>query len=118
MKTIIGQQGEVLVIRLDALPAARTTKLSDTERTDKGTVVGHSESGHHHVLTGGADVMERTENVPSGMRVLYAAIEKPEALIQDAPTPHDAISLEAGFYEFRISREYDPFEDQIRAVAD
>ena len=87
------------------------------ERAAKGWIISHSESGSHHLLTGG-DVMERTSNVPAGMQILYAILENPEALIQDAATPHGGFDLPAGIFEFRISREFDPFAEQARRVAD
>ena len=37
----------------------------EAERIAKGFIISHSESGHHHLLTGG-DVMERTNSVPAG----------------------------------------------------
>lgn len=114
-KQVIGAQGEITIIKIDALPHDIETKPA--ERTGKGWIISHSESGHHHVLTGG-DVMERTSAVPSGMQVLYAILENPAALIQDAATPHGGYDLPAGLYEFRISREFDPFAEQARRVAD
>lgn len=114
-KQIIGAQGEITIIKIDALPEGVETK--PVERVAKGWIISHSESGHHHLLTGG-DVMERASGVPAGMQVLYAILENPEALIQDAATPHGGYDLPAGFYEFRISREYDPFAEQVRRVAD
>ena len=115
MKQIIGAQGEITIIKIDALPAGVETKKA--ERTPKGWIISHSESGHHHLLTGG-DVMERTSNVPTGMKVLYAILENPEALIQDAQAPHGGYDLAPGIYEFRCAREYDPFAEQARRVAD
>lgn len=114
-KRIIGAQGEITIIQVDALPEGAATKA--VERTDKGWIISHSESGHHHLLTGG-EVMERTDKVPAGMQVLYAILEAPAALIQDAAVPHGGYDLPAGFYEFRIAREYDPFAEQARRVAD
>ena len=115
MKQIIGQQGEVLIIKIDALPGAMLTRA--VEKTAAGYIISHSESGHHHVLTGG-DVMERTSDVPAGMQILYAILSEPQSLIQDAPTPHDGFDLAPGIYEFRLSREFNPFEEQARRVAD
>ena len=115
MKQIIGAQGEITIIKVDALPDGIETKK--VERIAKGWIISHSESGHHHLLTGG-DVMERTDKVPAGMQILYAILEKPEALVQDAAVPHGGYDLAPGFYEFRISREFDPFADQARRVAD
>lgn len=62
--------------------------------------------------------MERIDNVPAGMAILYAIVKNPTALKQDAASPHGEIPLEPGLYEFRVSREVDPFSEQIRRVAD
>lgn len=116
MRQLIGQQGEVRIVKIDALPEGMET--APAERIEAGWIISHSESGNHHVLTDG-DVMERTDKVPTGMRILYAAVEQATTLRQDAGgTPHEAFNLEPGFYEFRISREYDPFREQARRVAD
>lgn len=114
MKTVIGQQGECRIVKIDDLPAHETKKM---QRTGKGYVISHSESGHHHILTGG-DVMERTQNVPEGMQIFYAILDEPQSFIQDAANPHGGYDLGPGIYEFRVSREYDPFADQARRVAD
>jgi len=114
-KRIIGAQGEITIIQIDALPEGMTTK--PVERTDKGWIISHSESGHHHLLTGG-DVMERTDNVPEGMQILYAILDEPQSLIQDAAVPHGGYDGLTGIVEFRISREFDPFAEQARRVAD
>jgi len=115
MKRIIGAQGEITIIEIATLPDNIQTKPA--ERSDKGWIIAHSKSGHHHVLTGG-DVMERTTDVPAGMQVLYALLEEPASLVQDAQTPHGSYDLPSGLYEFRIAREYDPFAEQARRVAD
>lgn len=114
-KEIIGAQGEIVIIRISALPENITTK--PVERIAAGWIISHSESGHHHVLTGG-NVMERTDKVPAGMQVLYALLDTPAALVQDAAVPHGSYDLPAGIYEFRIAREYDPFAERARRVAD
>lgn len=115
MKQVIGQQGEVRIIKVDALPTGMETRKAD--RVAKGFVISHSESGHHHVLTGG-DVMERVDQVPAGMQIFYAILDEPEKFIQDAANPHGGFDLTAGLYEFRVSREFDPFAEQARRVAD
>lgn len=115
MKEVIGQQGEIRIVKIDALPEGMESR--PVERTALGHIISHSENGNHHVLTGG-DVMERTDNVPEGMRIIYAVLENPFDLVQDASVPHDKFALDSGFYEFRISREYDPFREQARIVAD
>ena len=105
-KQVIGQQGEVRIVKIDALPSNMNTKKA--ERAARGYIISHSESGHHHVLTDG-EVMERTDNVPAGMQIFYAILSKPAAFIQDAANPHGGFDLPPGFYEFRVSREFNPF---------
>lgn len=115
MKTKIGQQGEIAIIKLDAKPdyEARPVK----PREDGKFIISHSENGNHHILTHG-EVMEKV-NVPSGLQIFYAAIANAEArLEQEAGNPHEAFDLEPGWYEFRISREYNPFAEQARRVVD
>lgn len=80
------------------------------------TVISHSESGHHHLLTDG-EVMERAE-VPPGMQIFYAILKEPQSFIQDAANPHGGYELGVGIFEFRVSREFDPFAEQARRVAD
>ncbi len=113
--TRVFQQGEVRIIKRAALPADVQTEA--VKAGPNGYIISHSESGHHHVLTGG-DVLERTSGVPAGMQVFYAILDEPQALIQDAPDAHEQQELDAGVWEFRISREHDPFAEQARRVAD
>jgi hypothetical protein len=118
-RTVVAQQGEVKVFKISALPAEMTTK--DVEKTQRGEfIISHSEQGHHHVIDSRfADVMERTDNVPSGMQILYALVKESTDLKQDAVVPHDKIALDGGsIYELRIAREYDAFREMARRVAD
>ena len=111
-------QGEVNIRKIDraSLPDGLTTLSPERGML----IVGHSESGHHHGFraAAGVTVMERTTDVPEGMKILYAILENPTELIQDAAAPHETIMVEEGVYEMRISREYDPFAEQARQVAD
>ena len=116
MRTPIGNQGEVRIDRIEAMPDGAQTKKM--ERSPKGYIISHSESGHHHLLDGDVEVLERTDNVPTGMRMLYAIVKEPGRLYQDAATPHQPIDLDPGIYEMRVKREYDPFAEQARQVAD
>lgn len=115
MKQVIGQQGECRIVKIDAMPKGIETK--QVERVAKGYIISHSESGHHHLLTGG-DVMERTDKVPAGMQVFYAILDAPAEFIQDAANPHGGFALDPGIYRFDVSREFDPFAEQARRVAD
>ena len=115
MKKIIGQQGEVRIVKIDAIPQGMQTK--PVERIPAGFIISHSENGNHHLLSGG-DVMERTDNIPAGMQIFYAMLDEPQSLVQDATVAHGSFALEPGFYEFRISREFNPFTEQAQRVAD
>jgi len=114
-KECIGAQGEITIFRIATLPSGLVS--AKIGRTAKGAIISHSETGHHHILTGGVDVMERP-NAPSGMQILYAIVNEPQSLIQDAADPHDTHELPPGIYEFRIAREFNPFTEQARRVAD
>jgi len=52
------------------------------------------------------------------MQIFYAMLDEPQSFIQDAANPHGGYQLAPGIYEFRISREYNPFTEQARRVAD
>lgn len=114
-REIIGAQGEITVFRVSELPEG-LMPFTDADKRGR-PIISHSESGHHHVLDRAVTVMERP-NAPAGMRILYALLDEPTMLIQDADKPHGSHSLDAGIYEFRIAREYDPFTEQARQVAD
>lgn len=115
MKQVIGQQGEIRIVKIDAVPKGMETRPAP--KVAKGFVISHSENGNHHLLTGG-DVMERTDKVPAGMQMFYAILDGPEQLIQDAATPHTGYNLDPGIYRFDVSREFNPFTEQARRVAD
>jgi hypothetical protein len=113
MRKIIHQQGEVRIYEIDAIPPSVTGKPA--VKTKNGYIISHSEKGHHHLLTGG-DVIEFTEL--DGMQVFYAILDAPEKLIQDCHGGHEPVNLVSKFYEFRIDREFNPFTEQVRRVAD
>lgn len=113
---LVAAQGEVNIRRTDILPDG----LTPLQPENGLLIVGHSESGHHHGFRAqaGVAVLERTKDVPAGMKILYAVLDNPTALIQDAAAPHEPLMLDAGVWEVRLSREYDPFAEQARRVAD
>ena len=115
-RTPIANQGEIRIDQIDALPEGMATVA--VERVAKGYIISHSESGHHHLLDGDVEVMERSNDVPAGMKMIYAIVKEPSRLHQDAATPHKPIDLDPGIYEMRIKREFDPFTEQARRVAD
>lgn len=115
MREAIANQGEIRIDRVDAFAETETKPFEDMN--EKGFIISHSEQGHHHILGGDVEVMERVK-VPAGATILHAIVKEPTKLFQDAATPHQPIDLDPGLYEFRIKREYDPFAEQARRVAD
>ena len=71
-----------------------------------------------HVLERPAKVVV-SKDAPAGMRILYALIDEPNALIHEREfDTHQTIALQPGMYEFRIGREFDPYEEIARRQAD
>jgi len=114
-REVVGAQGEITVFRVGKLPSGLVASMEKDRRGRP--IISHSESGHHHVLDRAVVVLEKP-NPPAGMRILYALLEEPTALIQDAEDAHGQHQLDPGVYEFRIAREFDPFSEQARQVAD
>lgn len=120
MKTFkkVCAQGEITTDIVEKIPDGAT--LRKVAPIGGKLVISHSESGHHHYIPAcDAELLERTDSVPAGMQIFYSIVKNPTALRQDAAAPHDEISLGADIiYRHRISREFDPFAEQARRVAD
>ena len=115
-REVIGAQGEITIFRVSGNMPAGLITLAELDRHNR-PIISHSESGNHHILDADVAVFEKPD-APEGMRVLYALLDNPTALIQDAPDAHGEHVLAPGLYEFRIAREFDPFAEQVRRVAD
>lgn len=123
MKTfkINAAQGEITIRRIGDLP--KETAIRDGYsplKPENGVfIVGHSETGHHHVLSkDDADVMVM-DRPPEGLRILLALVHTATPLThQRSYDTHSPIMLEPGEYELRIAREYDPYAELARQVAD
>ncbi len=112
----LGAQGEIRMFRVDEIP----TGVKPLKRENGHLIIGHSETGHHHVLLADrVQAFEATE-APEGMRVLYAILESPGELkhLRGHDT-HKSHAFEAGDkIMFRTDREYDPYAELARRVAD
>ena len=122
MKTfkLAGSQGEVSARRIKELPDADTLGLVPVRPQNGFIVVAHSESGHHHGFheAEGVTVLEQTKGLSAGMQVFYAILENPTDMVQNATAPHETLRFDAGIFRLPIAREYDPFAEQARRVAD
>lgn len=119
---IVAAQGEITITRLG--PAPQRALASDgfsSMQPERGRfIVGHSETGHHHVLSRIDGVAVATmDRPPQGMRILRAILENPTSLdhLRGHDT-HESIMLDPGEYEFRIAREFDHYAELARQSAD
>lgn len=114
----VAAQGEITVIRIGDV---RKTKLAGTPlKPENGRfIIGHSETGHHHVIDAKGASVTVLDRAPEGMRILRAILEQPTSLdhLREFDT-HEPIELPPGEYEFRIGREYDPYQEIARRQAD
>lgn len=118
----IAAQGEITIIRIGDLPTKRSLPegFSSMKQEAGKFIIGHSETGHHHVLSRSAGVSVAVmDSPPAGMRVLRAILENPTSLdhLRDHDT-HESIELAPGEYEFRIAREFDHYAELARVSAD
>ena len=107
----VAAQGELTITKLDKRPA----KVGGVIAPVGGKlIVGHSETGHHHVVDAGCAVLTRIDEFTA-----HLDVKKPTQIdhLRDHDT-HPSVALQPGMYEFRTGREFDPFEDAIRASAD
>ncbi|HZQ01378.1 MAG TPA: hypothetical protein VFB13_17670 [Reyranella sp.] len=113
-------QGEIYIRRVKGNPEtflAGGTPL----KAEKGRyIIGHSETGHHHVMErGGVDVVEMPSPT-AGIRLLRMIVAQPDKeLVHERPyDTHETIGFGEGLYEIRIGREYDPYAQLARQQAD
>lgn len=123
MKTFTARaaQGEIYIRRIGDLPPSKKAPAGYTALTveDGKLIIGHSETGHHHVLDPRHCSVAVMDRPPEGMRILRAIVESPTPLVhlRDYDT-HEPIMLTPGEYEFRITREFDPYEQLARQQMD
>jgi hypothetical protein len=117
----IGAQGEITVRRIGDLPKDRKLPKGYTAMMPKGArfVIGHSETGHHHVIDAAGATVGVMDRPPAGMRVLHMILENPLAVehLRGHDT-HETITNEPGVYEVRIAREFDHYAELARQSAD
>ena len=120
--TSIAAQGEITIRRI---ATRRTTwrcvptGYSMMKPENGRYIIGHSETGHHHVMEARGATVAQLDKPPAGMRILMAILTEPLALEHLRPhDQHEPIALQPGAYEFRIGREYDPYAEVIRSQSD
>jgi len=82
----------------------------------KTYIVGHSETGHHHVLESETEFEVMTD---AEKKELYLRLFEPAKLVhQKSYDAHRTLNIPAGTYKVIRKTEYDPFERIMREVWD
>ena len=113
----VAAQGEIKIYRLADDAEIKGAPLP--VETEAHHIIGHSETGHHHVIDRHAADVTVMERPPEGMRILQLLVKEPTSLKHmRSNDTHAPINLDPGKYEVRIGREYDPLAKLARQVAD
>ena len=107
----VSAQGELTITKLDKSPKNIGEPVAPVHGK---LIVGHSETGHHHVVDADCAVLTRID-----VFTAYLNVSKLTQIThQREYDTHPPIELQPGMYEFRTGREFDPFEEVTRASAD
>lgn len=102
------RHGEILLHKVSELPKGK-------ESQHKSFIVGHSETGHHHVLESDIDF----KVLESGDDSVWLEIFKPAKLVHRKQTDkHKTLPVTPGKYHVIYKTEYSPFDKVIRRVED
>lgn len=116
----VAAQGEIMIWRIGNVPKAKKPDGQPLALECGKLIIGHSETGHHHVLERAAGATVTVlDRAPEGMKILHAILTEPNKLIHErGHDTHEAINLDAGEYQFRISREHDHYAELARQSQD
>jgi hypothetical protein len=112
-------QGELSIIPLVSIPKNKKVELAQFDN-DGSLIVGHSETGHHHVLDSNKVELIASE-VREGIERFFIFVKESTQLMHRRPIhQHAPIDLEANqYYEIRGGREFDPATStSVRIQAD
>jgi hypothetical protein len=114
MKTVkrVGRQGEILFIKINKVPAG----VTELPASKEGHIVGHSETGHHHVID---DKIGEVHHYASANPLLgYLSVDGASADVVHLRSfdTHETLRLGRGAWEIRRQREHTP--EGWRQVAD
>lgn len=108
MKVLAIRHGEVLLQPVEKAPEGKVTK-------HKTFIVGHSETGHHHVL----EATKSFEVTKMSNDELYVRLFEPAKLVhKKTVNRHHDLAVIPGIYKVIRKNEYDPFEKVMREVWD
>ena len=107
----VAAQGELFITRITSLPKYIGKEVKPVRGQ---LIVGHSETGHHHVVDADCATLTRVDEFTA-----YLNVDKPTSInhLREFDT-HPSVALQPGMYEFKTGREFDPFAEVIRASTD
>lgn len=102
------RHGEVCIHQVDTLPKG-------VEQVVNSFIVGHSETGHHHVLESKREFKVTTIDKER----LYLELFEPAKLVHKKEVNrHRDLVIPAGTYEITHKQEYNPFTKAMQEVWD
>lgn len=107
--------GEVNFIRIEE-GFVDDSDLETVSPENEAYIVGHSESGHHHLLEAEHVTVKRGRY--EGMDVLYAIVDESTRVTQNRTVPHAKQVIAPGKYIITNNVEPDSITGQIRRVTD
>lgn len=110
------RQGEVLILKIsdEALP-----NWPELAQEGGYLIVGHSETGHHHVIERPAAVKIVAKPDTGAMTILRMIVTDPTRVVHlRGHDTHAPVDLPPGTYEIRGQQEYDPYAEMARRAAD
>jgi len=108
------RHGEVMLIPVDALP-------EDLEVVQNGrkVIVGHSESGHHHVAVADRDCLTLLRPVGADTSDLYLQVSDTARIEHLKPYDrHETQPIQLGYYFVNTKQQYDYFLKRTTRVLD
>lgn len=103
------QHGEILLQPVSNMPAGSTQQHTSF-------IVGHSETGHHHVVESDTQFAVWTDEAK---QELYLQLFEPAKLVhKKIHDKHRTITLQPTIYKVLHKKEYDPWSGLIREVKD
>lgn len=99
-----GAQGDLMFRRIAAVPKSAREVVAPS---DDGIVVGHSETGHHHVVQNISAAQFFRENAASLIGYLETS-EPVDVVHMRSWDTHETLRLPAGTWEVRQQREWSP----------
>lgn len=102
--------GENAIVPVDKMPKGKTEK-------HKTFIVGHSETGHHHVL----ESINKTEDfdiIVKDGEIYFTNSYEAKVTHKKTHDIHETVTVAPGIYKVNRKTEYSPFDKVVRNVWD